>query len=82
MVIPRQYPRRDLFCVYAFVKEHTDRDKNKPCDFKLILAMYNKKTVSPYLVWMLILPDFKSFVKALNFHEIQGGFTIIFSGIF
>ena len=27
MVIPWQYPRRDLFRIYAFVKEHTDRDK-------------------------------------------------------
>jgi len=71
-----------LFCVYAFVKEHTNSDKNKPCDFKPFLAMYNTKTLYAYLVWMLILPDFKSFVKALNFNIIQGSFTIIFSDAF
>ena len=81
MVIPWQYLRRDLFCVYAFVKEHTDRDK-KPCDFNPILAMHNTKTLYAYFVWMLILPDFKSFVKALNFYKILGGFAMIFSGVF
>ena len=34
------------------------------------------------LSWMLILPEFKSFVKALNFYIIQGSFTIDFSGAF
>ncbi len=38
------------------------------------LTMYCAKTLCNLFDCVFILPDFKSFVKALNFYEIQGGF--------
>ena len=54
------------FAFMLLSKNNTNRDKNK----------------HPFLSWMLILPDFKCFVKTLNFYKIQGCFTINFSGVF
>lgn len=44
------------------------------------LTMYCAKTLCNQFDCVFILPDFKSFVKALNFYEIQGSVTIIFYG--
>lgn len=44
------------------------------------LNMYCAKTLCNLFYCVFILPDFKSFVKALNFYEIQGSVTIIFYG--
>ena len=43
------------------------------------LNMYCAKTLCNLFDCVSILPDFKSFVKALNFYKIQGGFTTIFA---
>lgn len=44
------------------------------------LNMYCAKTLCNLFDCVFILPDFKSFVKALNFYEIQSSVTIIFYG--
>lgn len=44
------------------------------------LNMYCAKTLCNLFDCVFILPDFKSFVKALNFYKIEDYFTINFSG--
>ena len=54
------------FAFMLLSKNNTDRDKNNHSS----------------LGWMLILPDFESFVKALFMNTFQTTFTTIFSNIF
>jgi len=74
--------RAGICFAFMFLSKNIPTGIKKHCDFKPVLAIQITMILRANLSWMLILPEFKSFVKALNFYIIQGGFTISFSGVF
>ena len=59
--------RAGICFAFMLLSKNIPTEIKKHCDFKPILTIKSTKTLCAYLVWMLILPDFKNFVKALVF---------------